>query len=220
MSTQTADIAARLADIPTASISDAMDFLGIEGALHGITPLTYGFRAAGRAFTVQYAPADEERGSVGDFLDDVPAGSVIVIDNQGRTDVTVWGGIMTEVAAARGISGTVINGVCRDVAASLTQNYPIFSQGRYMRTGKDRVRLVSVGAELVINNIRIAPGAIICADADGAFVVPANVAEKVAELAEGIEATETRIVDTVKAGSTLKEARAQLGYHDLQWKKA
>jgi len=220
MTPATPDVVARLAAIPTASISDAMDSLGVEGALHGIAPLTYGFRATGPAFTVRYAPAEEDRGSVGDFLDDVPPGSVIVIDNQGRTEVTVWGGIMTEVAAVRGIAGTVINGVCRDVAASLEQDYAIFSAGRYMRTGKDRVRLAAVGTEVNINGIAIAPGDIVCADADGAFVVPAALAAQVAELAEGIEATEARIVETVKAGATLKEARARLGYHDLQWKKA
>ncbi|WP_120521636.1 RraA family protein [Arthrobacter celericrescens] len=220
MTPATPDVVARLAALPTASISDAMDSLGVEGALHGIAPLTCGFRATGPAFTVRYAPADEERGSVGDFLDDVPPGSIIVIDNQGRTDVTVWGGIMTEVAAVRGIAGTVINGVCRDVAASLGQEYPIFSAGRYMRTGKDRVRLAAVGSEVTINGIAIAPGDVVCGDADGAFVVPAGLAAQVADLAEGIEATEERIVETVKAGATLKEARASLGYHDLQWKKA
>jgi hypothetical protein len=50
----------------------------------------------------------------------------------------LWGGIMTEVAAVRGVAGTVINGVCRDVSASLSQHYPLFSRGRVMRTGKDR----------------------------------------------------------------------------------
>jgi hypothetical protein len=45
---------------------------------------------------------------------------------------------MTEVAAVRGVAGTVINGVCRDVSASLSQHYPLFSRGRVMRTGKDR----------------------------------------------------------------------------------
>jgi hypothetical protein len=64
----------------------------------------------------------------------------------GRDDVTVWGGIMTEVAAVRAIAGTVINGVSRDVSASLAHGYPIFSRGRFMRTGKDRVRLVSLSA--------------------------------------------------------------------------
>jgi regulator of RNase E activity RraA len=218
--TPSTDTVARLAALPTAAISDALDSLGIEGALHGIAPLVDGFRTAGTAFTVQYAPAGAERGSVGDFLDDVPPGAVVLIDNEGRTDVTVWGGIMTEIAAARGIAGTVVNGVCRDVAASLEQDYPLFSRARYMRTGKDRVRLVAVGSELTVAGVRIAPQDIVCGDADGAIAVPAAVAEQVAQIAEVIEETEARIVEAAKAGATLKEARARLGYHDLQWRKA
>lgn len=216
----TADVVARLAALPTASISDALDKLGIHGTLHGIAPLTDGFRATGPAFTIQYEPAGDERGSVGDFLDDVPAGAVVVIDNQGRTDATVWGGIMTELAADKKVAGTVINGVCRDISTSLEQQYPIFSAGRFMRTGKDRVRLVSVGSELTINDVTISPEDIICADADGALSVPRARAEEVADLAEGIEATEARIVEAVKAGSTLVAARADLGYHNLQWSKS
>ncbi len=131
----------RLAALPTASISDAMDALGPHGTLHGLSPLTYDFRATGPAFTVQYAPAGETRGSVGDFLDDVPAGSVIVIDNEGRTDATVWGGIMTEVAAQRGIAGTIINGVCRDISTSLQQNYPLFSHSTSWSSGGRSGRL-------------------------------------------------------------------------------
>jgi len=55
----------------------------------------------------------------------------VVIDNDGRTDVTVWG--------LHDIAGTVINGVCRDVSASLSQNYPLFGRGRFMRTGKEQI---------------------------------------------------------------------------------
>ncbi|HEY1004056.1 MAG TPA: RraA family protein, partial [Streptosporangiaceae bacterium] len=140
------DIVTRLCGLPTAAISDALDRAGIEGAVHGLVPLSDDFRAAGPAFTVRYAPLDGTAGgTVGDFLDDVPPGAVIVIDNDGRTDVTVWGGIMTEVAAVRGIAGTAINGVCRDVPACLAQNYPLFSRGRFTRTGKDRVRMAATG---------------------------------------------------------------------------
>jgi len=210
--------AKRLSALPTASISDAMDSLGLHGTLHGLAPLTYGFRTAGPAFTVQYAPAGETRGSVGDFLDDVPAGAVIVIDNEGRTDVTVWGGIMTEIASERGIGGTVINGACRDISTSLEQNYPLFSRGQFMRTGKDRVQLIAVQTELAINGVRIAPADIICADADGALVVPKAYAGQIADIAEGIENTEARIVASVKAGTSLAHARRDLGYHDLQWR--
>lgn len=206
--------------LPTAAISDALDRIGIAGALHGIAPVDNGFRAVGPAFTVRYAPVADEGGTVGDFLDDVPEGAVVVIDNDGRDDVTVWGGIMTEVASVRGIAGTVINGVCRDVSASLTREYPLFSRGRFMRTGKDRIRLVAVGEPVTIAGVEIDPGALVCADADGVVIVPANEAERVAEAAERIERVESEIVAAVRAGSTLRAARENLGYHDLQRRQA
>ena len=190
------EVLTRLRALPTAAISDALDRAGIPGALHGIAPLSDGFRAVGPAFTVRYAPIGDGDGggTVGDFL----------------------GGIMTEVAALRGISGTVINGVCRDVSASLARDYPLFSRGRYMRTGKDRVRLVAVGERLIIAGVSIRPDALVCADADGAVVVPAEQAERVAEDAAHIDQLETEISKAVRAGSTLRAAREELGYHDLQ----
>ena len=211
------EIATRLRGLPTAAISDALDQAGIEGALHGIAPLSNDFRAVGPAFTVRYAPIDDTvGGTVGDFLDEVPPGAVIVIDNDGRTDVTVWGGIMTEIAAVRGIAGTMINGVCRDVSACLAQNYPLFSRGRFMRTGKDRVRLAATGMPVTISAIEICPGTLICADADGVVAIPAAEAERITETAEHIERIEAGIVAAARAGSTLRAARQTFGYHTLQ----
>lgn len=211
----------RLRKLPTAAISDALDREGIPGVLEGLVPLSNDFRAAGPAFTVQYAPVESgSSGTVGDFLDEVPPGAVIVIDNDGRRDVTVWGGITTEVASIRGVAGTVINGVCRDIAASLAHRYPLFSCGRFMRTGKDRVRLVSVGEQLAISGIDIRPGAIVCADADGVVIVPETSAERIAEAAERIERLESQIVAAMRAGSTLRQARETFGYHHLQRRRA
>ena len=216
MSTQQ-DIVTRLRGLPTAAISDALDQAGIEGAVGGLAPLSDGFRAAGPAFTVRYALVDDHvGGTVGDFLDGVPPGAVIVIDNDGRTDVTVWGGIMTETAAARCIAGTVINGVCRDVSASLAQGYPLFSRGRFMRTGKDRVRLAATGEPVTVSGIKIEPGTVICADADGVVAVPAAAAGRITQTAERIERAEAGIVAAVRAGSTLRAARERFGYHTLQ----
>ena len=77
--------------------------------------------------------------SVGDYIDDVPTGAVVVIDNGGRLDATVWGDILTTVAHRDGVAGTVIDGVCRDVGRSIELGYPIFARANTMRTGKDRV---------------------------------------------------------------------------------
>ena len=205
----------RLAGLPTATVSDALDALGLPGSLFGIGRTT-GRAITGRAFTVRYEPVDDGGGTVGDFLDEVTPGSVIIIDNAGRLDCTVWGGIMSRVAAARGIAGTVVHGVCRDVATSEEVGYPLWSAGRFMRTGKDRVRCAAVQVPLVIDDVKVVPGDYIHADADGVVAVPAARIDEVLELAERIEDVEDRIVDLAISGSTLTEARRELGYHTLQ----
>jgi regulator of RNase E activity RraA len=205
-----------LAALPTAAISDALDRLGLPGSLHGIGPLHPGRRACGPAFTVAYEPVDTEGGTVGDFLDDVPHGAVVLIDNAGRTDCTVWGGIMTSVAAVTGVAATVVHGVCRDTATAAGTGYPMWSAGRFMRTGKDRVRLAAVQQPLVIDGVTIAPGDLVCGDEDGVVVVPAVRAAEVAGLAADIEAAEDRILTAVRAGARLADARKAHGYHALQ----
>lgn len=206
-----------LAGLPTASISNALDRLGLPGPLRGVSPLRDGVRCVGPAFTVRYEPVDPDRpGTVGDFLDDVSAGAVVVIDNAGRTDCTVWGGIMTHAAAARGIAGTVIHGTCRDVPSILEVGYPMWSTARFMRTGKDRVQLQAVQVPLLVDDVTITPGDWVCADEDGALVVPAGRAREVLEIAEAIQASEDAITRAVLDGSGLTEARAAHGYHSLQ----
>jgi len=213
-----------LAQLPTAAISDALDRLGLPGSLHGIHPVpTTGAlsrRVCGPAFTAAYEPVDETGGTVGDFLDDVPPGAVVVIDNAGRTDCTVWGGIMSAVAASTGVAATVIHGTCRDLAAAERAGYPLWSTSTFMRTGKDRVRLRAVQEPLSIDGVTITPGDLVCADSDGVVVVPADLAALVAELAEQVEAAEDRVIDAVRAGATLAAARAEHGYHSLQTSQA
>ncbi|HEY1969554.1 MAG TPA: RraA family protein [Pseudonocardia sp.] len=205
----------RLAGLPTAALSDALDRMGRPGSLPGIGPLTGG-NIAGPAYTIRYEPADARPGTVGDFLDDVGPGSVVLIDNAGRTDCTVWGGIMTEVAAARGIAGTVIHGACRDTATIRARGYPMWSSGRFMRTGKDRVRLAEEQGELCIDGVTIAPGDLVRADEDGVVVVPTSLVAEVVDIAAGIHRVESEIVAAVRNGSSLRAARADFGYHQLQ----
>lgn len=210
-----ASIRARFLALPTAAISDALDSLDLRGSLLGIFRRT-GSRAAGRAFTVRYELITDEPGTVGDFLDDVTPGEMIVIDNSGRVDCTVWGGIMSRVAAARGVAGTVINGACRDISASEEAHYSIWSAGHFMRTGKDRVRCVAVQQPVVIDGVVIAPGDYVIADADGVAVVPSARVLDVLERSEHIEYVENRIVHDATSGSTLRHAREQSSYHALQ----
>ena len=203
--------------LDTPGVSDAMDKLGLPGHCFGIAPLDdYTKTVVGPAFTVKYASASTPPGTVGDFVDDVAEGDFVVIDNGGRSDCTVWGDIMTQYAGARGFAGTLIDGVCRDVAKALGDGYPMFTRGRFMRTGKDRVQVEALNVPVSIGQARVAPRDIVVADANGAVVVPRGRAREVAELARRIEGVENQIRQAIERGQTLKEARASLGYHDLQ----
>ena len=205
--------------LDTPGVSDAMDKLGIPGQCLGIAPLdNYRGTVVGPAFTVQYVPASLPPGSVGDFIEDVLPGDVVVLANAGRTDCTVWGDIMTQYAGSRGIAATVIDGVCRDVSKALGDGYPMFSKGRYMRTGKDRVQVASVNQPVAISGARVCARDIVVADANGVLVVPRARAEEVARNARQIEAVEAQIRAQLEAGKTLKQAREALGYHTLQRK--
>ena len=135
----------RASKLDTTALSDAMDRLGIGGQCLGIKPLNPSFRLTGRAFTILYGPAGMPAGTVGDYIDDVAPGGVVVLDNGGRENATVWGDILTMVAHTRGVAGTVIDGACRDVALALELGYPIFSRSYSMRTGKDRVQVEAMG---------------------------------------------------------------------------
>ena len=92
---------ANIIALGTSALSDAMDRLGIAGQALGIKPIDRSFRVCGPAFTVHNMPVDIHGGSVGDYIDDVPEGAVICIDNAGRLDCTVWGDILTVMGSDR-----------------------------------------------------------------------------------------------------------------------
>jgi 4-hydroxy-4-methyl-2-oxoglutarate aldolase len=209
----------RASKLDTTALSDALDRLGIPGQCLGIKPLDSRFRLTGRAFTLLYGPAGVPPGTVGDFIDDVPEGNVIVIDNGGRENATVWGDILTLVAHRRNIAGTVIDGACRDTNLSRETGYPIFSRSYSMRTGKDRVQLEATNGPVNIGDARVLPGDILRGDGDGVVVIPQAHEDRLLTIAEEIDATEQKIRQAVLEGLRLTDARKRYGYHQLQSKK-
>jgi 4-hydroxy-4-methyl-2-oxoglutarate aldolase len=207
---------ARVRSLDTATLSDALDRLGIAGQCHGIAARDPKFRLIGRAFTLLYGPAGKPPGTVGDYIDDVPEGSVVVLDNRGCEDATVWGDILTEIAHRRGLAGTVINGICRDVASCRELGYPVFSRGHWMRTGKDRVQVEATNVPVDLGGARVRPGDLLRGDADGVVVIPTEHEEAVLSVAEAIAQAEERIREAVRGGQRLDEARRALNYHRLQ----
>ena len=207
---------ARAAKLDTATLSDALDRFGLAGQCYKIKPRSSSSRMTGRAWTLLYGPADNPPGTVGDYIDDIEPGTVIVLANGGRDDVTVWGDILTEVAHMKGIAGTVIDGMNRDVALALELGYPIYSRDHWMRTGKDRVQLEATQVPVSIANVRVAPGDLLRGDADGVVVIPREFEDKVLAAAQQIQQAEDAIRASVRSGMSLREAREKHRYHQLQ----
>lgn len=210
---------ARVSKLDTTSISDALDRLGIAGQCLNIKPLDSRFRLVGRAYTILYGPAACPPGTVGDYIDDVEPGGVVVLDNGGRENATVWGDILTWVAHKRGVAGTVIDGACRDTHLSRELGYPIYSRSYSMRTGKDRVQVEALNGPVNIGDARVTAGDLLRGDADGVLVIPRAHEDAVLSAAEEIDTIEQQIRAAIDQGMTLAEARRRLGYHQLQTRR-
>jgi 4-hydroxy-4-methyl-2-oxoglutarate aldolase len=203
-------------EVSTANISDALDKLRVKGGCKDILPIVDNKKIVGPAFTLKYMPVGPEPGTVGDYLEATKQGDIIVIDNGGRTYCTVWGDLLTFTAQKLGVSGTVIDGVCRDITRIRELDYPIFVRGRFMVTGKGRVQLEGVNIPVTISNVSVSPGDIVVADDSGVVIIPFARAEEILQLAKEISEAEELIEKAVGKGIPLSEARKQFHYHDLQ----
>jgi regulator of RNase E activity RraA len=216
---ETAHLRERFVRLDTPAVSDALDSLGIPGALAGIQARVAGVVTAGPAFTVRYRAFERSVGefhNAGNYIDQVPAGSVILIDNEASTTCTNWGGLLTVMARLKGISGTVINGSARDLAEVRHLNYPLFSVAVTMVSAKNRARVTGLQVPVVVGTVEVTPGDWLVGDDNGVLAIPAARVVEVLERAEAIDRTESRIREAIKGGMSLVEARGALGY-DRPW---
>lgn len=85
-----------------------------------------------------------------------------------------------------------------------------------MRSGKNRVHKTKEQCPLIINNVTVNPGDIIVGDDNGVLVIPKDLLSYLLIKINNIRSTEHKIKAAVKAGGTLKQARADFHY-DKPW---
>lgn len=201
--------------LDTSCISDALDSFRISGGLQNIYSRV-GKKIVGPAFTVKYRKISKkekkEFQNAGNYIDQVPAGSIIVIDNQGRSDCTSWGNILTEVAIKKKILGTVIYGSVRDIDKIKKLGYPVYSTGVFMQSGKNRAIKIRHQIKIKIGKTEINPNDLIFCDDNGCLVIPNKILKKVLERAENIKENENKIIEDIKKGIPLEIARKKHNY--------
>lgn len=200
---------AQFTALDTATVSDALDNLGLPPGQGGIRPMWGTPKVAGFARTVALEPLTGEHGGAHvlttTIADSGPA-DVIVVAVGGRTDVSSWGGIVSVGAAVRGVRGVLTDGACRDVGQARELGFPVYARAQVPVTARGRLRERSSGEPVVVGGVTVTPGDVVLADEGGVVFVPRERAADVLEAARAVAEREAAIEAEVRAGVSLPRA--------------
>ena len=167
---------ARFEKLSTTNVSDACDFYNIHGATYGIRPMTEKWgRMVGRAVTVKMCAAGETKNKHHLGMNAIVAaepGDIIVIDNGGRLDTSCWGGILANSAKMKKVTGTVIDGCCRDLDDIIDADYPVYARGCVVATARGRIMEQSTNEMISFGGVQVRPGDVVMCDRSGVVIVP------------------------------------------------
>jgi 4-hydroxy-4-methyl-2-oxoglutarate aldolase len=158
-----------------------------------------GARLAAPAFPVQCTPGDNLAIHVA--VAEAPAGAALVVDVGDQPELGYWGEVLTTGAQARGLTGLVIDGGVRDVAALQAHQFPVFSTMIALR-GATKNREGSVGAAASVGDVEVHVGDWIVGDSDGVTVIGATDIAAVLAAGRARAAKEEGFFAALRAGST------------------
>jgi len=211
-----AALVVRLGALDTCAVSDALDRLGLAGAITGIGPLVAIDRPlVGPVVTVKVGPRRDAlpRAHLGaSAILAARPGDVIVVDHRGRLDCSAWGGILSLAARERGVAGVVVDGACRDVDEARAMGFPLFARAAVPVTARGRIVEESFNEPVTLASVPVAPGDLLIADSSGVVVVAWANALEVVALAEKISEREAGMAAAVRAGASIVEVM-----HDTQF---
>jgi 4-hydroxy-4-methyl-2-oxoglutarate aldolase len=175
---------------------------GRVAVLLGFEPAWPAAHVLGPAFTAQGAPGDNL--ALHRAVAEAAPGDVIVLAVGGERGRAHCGGIVATAAQARGIAGLVLDGAVRDRGELEEIGFPVFHLGASpLKPTKDGPAELGVAVEL--GGVRIEPGDLVVADADGIVIVPLAHAAELVAAAAALETGEQEIVAQIESGKTTVE---------------
>jgi len=134
---------------------------------------------------------------------EAPAGSalVVAVDPPERG---YWGEVLTTGAEARGITGLVIDGGVRDVAALEAHRFPVFSAVIALQ-GAIKVAGGEIGGVARVGDVDVATGDWVVCDRDGVTVVARPALAEVIERGRARAEKEAGMFAKLRSGSTTVE---------------
>ena len=194
----------RLRALDSCAVSDALDSLGLPGAVSGIVAQSVPKRIAGVAVTVELGARRRQGAPVRHLctaaVEAARPGDVLVIEQRTGIDAAAWGGVLSSAARMAGIEGVIVEGPARDIDEAAELGFPVYARAATARTARGRVYERDYNVEIVLGEGKVRPGDLVLADRSAVVVVPAGRAEEVLGAAEAIAARERLMTDAVRRG--------------------
>ncbi|HEY7335782.1 MAG TPA: hypothetical protein VH639_12925 [Bryobacteraceae bacterium] len=212
-------IIARLGRLDSCAVSDALDKLGLPGAVTGIQRLSTDRRIAGRVLTVKMGPADgraSTRHLCTAAIEAAEAGDIIAIEQSTGLDAACWGGNLSLGAKVREIAGAIVEGPVRDIDDSRRLDFPVFARSATAKTARGRIVEVATNEPIQVGGITVSPGDYAIADASAVVFVAASEIERVLETAEQIVAREEAMAQAIGEGRPMSQVMGASYEHMLK----
>ena len=205
---------ARLRGVSTATLTTALLKRGFRNTfLQGPKRIASGRPMVGEAYTLRYIPAREDLDTLDAFLDPAhpqrvgiescPPGHVMVIDARGDADAASAGGILVTRLMVRGAAGIVTDGGFRDTPDIAGLDFPAYHARPSAPTNLIRHHAIDLNLPVACGGVAVYPGDIIVGDDEGVVVIPAHLADEIANEAHEMTAFEDFVDERVRAGHTI-----------------
>jgi len=189
-------------------VSDALDFMGLPGATYGLRPLWNCPKIVGRASTIQLGPKTGTAPTVhliSPVIASITTSDRILVITGGTEGISCWGDILANAAKMKGIRGSVIDGMSRDIEGSESIDYPVYGRGLTMISARNRLVQIASGTPIVVAGVTVHEDDYVIADRCGTVFVPAAKINEVLALAQRIASRQDGMVQAVRAGQSVED---------------
>lgn len=205
----------KLMGVSTATLCTALFKRGLRGQfIQDVRPLNPGLpNMVGPAYTLRYMPAREDLNGISVFKDrahpqrkaveECPEGAVLVIDSRKDARAASAGGILVARLMVRGVAGVVTDGGFRDSPDIAKYPFPAYHQRPSAPTNLTLHQAIAINEPIGCGDAPVFPGDVVVGDAEGVIVIPAHLADEIADEAVEMTVFEDYVQEKVLAGRSV-----------------